>query len=71
MKTICIRERCEDRKGWDTRLSKRTHDLGFRYEEEWETLDGAKGMVIQGQDTKSKETWNVLEPNGHICFCLL
>lgn len=52
-------------------MSKRTHDLGFRYEEEWETLDGAKGMVIQGQDTKSEETWNVIEPNGHIYFCLL
>lgn len=58
-------------KGWDTRWSKRTHNSGFRSEDEWQILDKAKGMMAQGGDTKSEETWNVLELNSYTCFCPL
>ena len=51
--------------------SKRACVSNFRCEEEWETPNGVKGLVVQDGDTKSGKMWDVLGPNYCIClYCL-
>ena len=47
------------------------NSVGCRCEEEWETPNGGKGLMVQGGWYKDGKKWDVSKPNSCICFYFL